>query len=154
MCDEKGTLIIRSICQDFSCASWAAKLLFATKAISILLSQICKFLFTFKNLLNFKNPLGQLGSAVPAVSPPNSLCPPPASSLVGWGEKQKNPWLCVSPAQQQLKHPCVINTVFSTNPKHSPIQATVKKINSIPAKTGIQSTKQIIKAASILVHAL
>jgi len=37
--------------------------------------------------------------------------------------------------RQGLKHPCIINTVFSTNPKHGPIQATIKKINSIPAKT-------------------
>ncbi|KAK4824545.1 hypothetical protein QYF61_016149 [Mycteria americana] len=36
---------------------------------------------------------------------------------------------------QQLKHPCIINTVFSTNPKHSPIPATIKKINSISAET-------------------
>ena len=35
-------------------------------------------------------PFGQLGSAVPAVSPPNFLCTP-ASSLAGWGEKQKRP---------------------------------------------------------------
>uniref|UniRef100_A0A663E7H4 HTH HARE-type domain-containing protein n=1 Tax=Aquila chrysaetos chrysaetos TaxID=223781 RepID=A0A663E7H4_AQUCH len=31
-----------------------------------------------------------LGSVVPAVSPPNFLCPP-AYSLVRWGEKQKRP---------------------------------------------------------------
>ncbi|KAK4810943.1 hypothetical protein QYF61_013351, partial [Mycteria americana] len=35
----------------------------------------------------------------------------------------------------QLKHLCIINTVFSTNPKHSPIPATIKKINSISAET-------------------
>ncbi|KAK4811256.1 hypothetical protein QYF61_022153 [Mycteria americana] len=37
--------------------------------------------------------------------------------------------------KQQLKHLCVINTVFSTNPKHSPIAATIKKINSISTET-------------------
>ena len=83
-------------------------------------------------------PLGQSGSAVPAVSPPTP-CAPPASLLVGWGEKQKSPWLWVSPAQQERKHPWVISTVFSTDPNHSPILATVKKINSIPAKTSTTS---------------
>jgi len=34
---------------------------------------------------------GQLGPAVLAVSPPNSLLHPPAHSLAGWGEKQKRP---------------------------------------------------------------
>lgn len=36
-------------------------------------------------------------------------------------------------AQQQQKHPCVINSVFSRNPEHNPVLPTVKK--SIPAKT-------------------
>ena len=62
-------------------------------------------------------------------------CAPPASLLVGWGEKKERPCLSVSPAQQELKHPCVINTVYSTNPKHSPTLATMEKINPIPAKT-------------------
>jgi len=35
-------------------------------------------------------PFGQLGKAVPAVSPPSFLCPP-ACSLVGACEKQKRP---------------------------------------------------------------
>ena len=74
---------------------------------------------------------GQLSQLCPLPTP----CALPACSLVGWGERQKRPWLCVSPAQQYRKHPCVINTVFSTNPKHSPTPATVKKTNSIPAKT-------------------
>jgi len=74
-----------------------------------------------------------VGSAVPAGSPPNFLCT--STLLTGGGcEEEKRPWLCVSTAQQQLKHPCVINTVFSTNAKHSPILATMKKINSFPAK--------------------
>jgi len=42
---------------------------------------------------------------------------------------------CVSTAQQQLKHSSIINTIFHTNPKHSPIEATMKKLNSIPGKT-------------------
>ena len=81
-------------------------------------------------------PLGQSGSAVPAVSPPTP-CAPPACSLVGWGEEQNSPWLWVSPAQQGRKHPCAINTVSSTNPKHSPIPATVKKMNSTPAESSV-----------------
>jgi len=56
-----------------------------------------------------------------------------------WGEEHKRPWLRASTAQQQLKHPCLINAVFHTDPKHSPILATVKKISSIPAKTGTKS---------------
>jgi len=63
-------------------------------------------------------------------------CAPPAYSLAGHCEKQKRPWHNVSAVQQQLKHPCVINTVLDTNPKHSTIQATRKKINSSLAKTG------------------
>lgn len=43
-------------------------------------------------------PFGQLGSAVPAMGPPNSLCTP-TSSLVVWYEKQERPSLCVSTAQ-------------------------------------------------------
>jgi len=78
-------------------------------------------------------PFGQLGSVAPDVSPPNFLCTP-TYLQVGWCEKQKRPWLCVSTAHQQQKHPCVINTVFSTNPEHGPILATMKTINSIPAK--------------------
>jgi len=44
-------------------------------------------------------PLGQMGSAVLAMSLSTSRAPP-ASSLVGWGEKQKRPWVSVSTAQQ------------------------------------------------------
>lgn len=43
-------------------------------------------------------------------------------------------------AQQQLKHPSFINTIFSTNPKHSPTPPTLKKINySSPGKTSTLS---------------
>jgi len=61
-------------------------------------------------------------------------CAPPGYLLVGRCEKHKRPWHCVSTAQQELKHSCIINTVFSKNPKHSPIQATTEKINSIRSK--------------------
>ena len=67
-------------------------------------------------------------------------CAPPARLLAGQYEEQTRPGLCVSIAQQYLKHPCIINTVHSTNLKHSSILATMKKINSTPAKTSIFST--------------
>lgn len=56
-------------------------------------------------------------------------------SLVEWCEKRKRAWRCVSTAQQQRKHSCVINIVSITNPKHTSTLATTKKTNSIPAKT-------------------
>ena len=82
-------------------------------------------------------PFGQLGW-LSGLCPLPSSCVPPASSLAGRCEEQKRPWLCVSTAQRELKHPCVISAVSSTNPKHSPIPATMKKIYSIPAKTNIK----------------
>ena len=60
-------------------------------------------------------------------------CAPPASSLVGWGEEQKRPWLCKH-CSAVTKTSLCYQHCFSTNPKHSLILATVKKINSIPAK--------------------
>lgn len=77
-------------------------------------------------------PFGLMGSAVPAVSPSNFLCPP-AHLLVGWGEEQKRPWLNVSTAQQQQKYQCV-NFIRILNSKHSTVPSTRKKVNSIPAK--------------------
>lgn len=52
----------------------------------------------------------------------------------GQHEKQKRSWLCASTVQQQLKHWCIYITLI-TNPKHNIIQAYMKKIKSIPAKT-------------------
>ena len=75
------------------------------------------------------------GVSCPCCAPSQRLMPPPACLLVGWGERQKRPGLWVSTAQQQQEHPCVIDIVFSTNPKYSPIPATLKKINSVPAKS-------------------
>lgn len=37
------------------------------------------------------------------------------------------------------KNPCVIHTICSTNPKHSPMLAAMKEVNSIPAKTNAAS---------------
>jgi len=84
-------------------------------------------------------PFGQLGSGVPAVSPTSSLCTP-SLLPVGRGEEQWSPWLN---AQQWLKHPSIINTVFSTKPKHSRIRATAKKINSTAAKTSTGGEREI-----------
>jgi len=79
-------------------------------------------------------PFGQLGQ-LSRLCPLPASCAPPASLLAGWCEEQKRPGLCVSTAQRELKHPCVNSTVSSTNPRHSPIPATKKEINSIPAQT-------------------
>ena len=87
-------------------------------------------------------PFGQLGSAVPAVSPPNFLCTPSLlAGGVGWGAEK---------ALTQCEH-CSAVTKTSLNyqhcfqhySKHSPMLATVKKINSIPAKTSTALQKKI-----------
>lgn len=77
-----------------------------------------------------------LVSCSPSCAPPNFLCTPSVLS----GEdtpsvRHKRPWLCASTAQQKLKCPCVINTVFSTSPKHNPMLSTVNKINFTSHKT-------------------
>jgi len=83
------------------------------------------------------HPFGQLGSAVPAVSPPSFFCTT-TWSLVVWWEEEKRPLPRVSTAHQGLKYPCaIINTVLVTKAKNSPVQATMKKIKSIPAKNSI-----------------
>ncbi|KAK4813638.1 hypothetical protein QYF61_014398 [Mycteria americana] len=61
---------------------------------------------------------------------------------------------------KERKHPGVINTVSSTNPNHGPIPATVKKINSIPAKIsttrkedfGVRSWKRSLGSSSPTVN--
>jgi len=71
--------------------------------------------------------LGSVGSAVPAACPP-SHAPQPARCQGLAREAEK--------ASAWCKHcSCVISTVSSTNPKHSPALATMKKINSTPTKT-------------------
>jgi len=71
-------------------------------------------------------PLGQLGSAVPAVSPPSFCCSPSllAAGVVWEAEEALT-------VQQQQKH----HRVITLNLKHSTIPATRKKINSNPAET-------------------
>lgn len=49
------------------------------------------------------------------------LCSLPAPCAAWQLEKQKGPWLWVSTAQQQLKDPCAISTIFMTNPKHGTV---------------------------------
>ena len=58
--------------------------------------------------------------------PLSTSCPP-------LGEEARAPQCCAGAVQQQPKHRCVINTVLGTNPKHSTIQAAMRKVNSIPA---------------------
>lgn len=76
----------------------------------------------------WKNPLDQFESPVPAVSPPNSQASPTSLPAQQYKRKKRS-WLCVSKVQQQQKHLCIIKPVFSKKPKHSPMPATVKKIN-------------------------
>lgn len=77
-------------------------------------------------------PSGQFGSVVPDLFPPSSFCPP-RPSLAGQYGKLKCPWLCVSSAQQQLKHQCAISIALIQNPEHSTTPGARKKINFIPA---------------------
>lgn len=71
-------------------------------------------------------PLGQLVSAILILSSPSFLCLP-SPSLAGQYEKLKCPWLCTATAQQQLKHPCVINIGFLPKAKYSTILDTITK---------------------------
>lgn len=75
-----------------------------------------------------------LSSAFLAVSLLSPL--PTPSLLTGRGRvRKRRPGYCGTPAQQWLKHPCVINAVLATNPNHRTIQVAVEKINSVPGKT-------------------
>lgn len=49
--------------------------------------------------------------------------------------------LCKPWSETAVQHPWIINTPFSTNPKHSLIPAAVKKIHSSPAKTSASYSK-------------
>ena len=77
---------------------------------------------------------GQFGSAVTALSLPYFLSTP-SLLLVGVDlEKEKASTLCARTVQPEPKHWCLISTVLSTNPKHSTIQATKKKVHSTPPR--------------------
>lgn len=43
-----------------------------------------------------------------------------------------------------------MNTVLITNPKHSPIQAALKKANSVPAKSGTTGLKTSYPVLNLL----
>lgn len=57
-----------------------------------------------------------------------------------WGREGAEKALAPSAAQAELKHPCVIKIVSSTNPKQTPIPDPVKKIDSIQHKTSAAGT--------------
>ena len=78
-------------------------------------------------------PFGQLGSAVLAVPPPSFLCPP-RHSLVGWGEKQKRALTLCKHRSAVTKTSLCYQHCFQNKSKTQCIPATVKKINSTPAK--------------------
>lgn len=79
---------------------------------------------------------GQFVSAVLILSSPSVLCLP-SPSQAGQYEKLKCPWLFTATAQQQVKHPCLINVGFLPKAKYNLILDTTKKkkINSVPAET-------------------
>lgn len=68
------------------------------------------------------------------LSPTSSLCIPSPRTGETAQEAETFFALC-STALWQLKPPCVINTVFIKNLKHGAIQSSLKKINSVQAKT-------------------
>lgn len=69
---------------------------------------------------------------------PLSLVPSPLAGGARW-EAEKA--LTVGTAQQWLEHPCVINTVSSSNAKHRHILAIGKQINYVPLKTSMDSSQ-------------
>lgn len=77
--------------------------------------------------------LGWLSWLYPHLSP----CGPLAPSQAGQHMKQERSWFCAATALQQLRHQCAITsaTNFINSPKHNVIQASAKKINTIPVKT-------------------
>lgn len=79
---------------------------------------------------------------------------PQPPSLVEHYEEQKMPWFCVNTAQQQLKHWCVHyrSGAFSSNPKHSPMPATLKKITLSQSKPGQTLMNALILLRTPLAH--
>lgn len=70
--------------------------------------------------------------------PHPTSCPPPPSSL--WDDRRSSKGLdSVQAHISDTENTSVICAVFSTNPKHCTMQAAIKKINSIPAKTSTWS---------------
>lgn len=71
------------------------------------------------------------------VSSPNLLCTPQSIHClftVGAEWETAKAFALCKHFQQELKHPCVINTVLGTNLNHTTIRAAVKTITFIPAR--------------------
>lgn len=97
-------------------------------------SEYCLF-FQLYLLLSYvmEYPRGQLGHVHVVMNP---------QTPQQWGSrKQKRPRLCVSPAQQEQKLLCIISPVFTVNPKHGLILATMKTINPTATKTRTEVNK-------------
>jgi len=84
-------------------------------------------------------PFDQFGSAILVLSPSSSLCIPRSFHQSNMGS-----WKVLGSVQHcsTAKRWCVISTIFTKNPKHGIIWASMKKINSVPAKaiTNFQNT--------------
>ena len=78
---------------------------------------------------------------------PSCLCTPSLAGRATQGAEMSLA-LC-STAQQQLKHQCVITTIFIKNPRHNIVWASMKKTDSIPATT----TTLVQHQASNMQHA-
>lgn len=77
-----------------------------------------------------------IGISCPWLCPLPVPCAPPGCLMAGQHKKQKSPGDRLSHlAQCQLKHSCVVNTIFIANSIGSTVSGTVRKINYIPAKT-------------------
>lgn len=75
------------------------------------------------------------------------LCPCALSLLTGrgeWGETV--PWGSARAGQQELKHWCVFNTVWVSQPRHSTIEAVRKKINPISLHTSKNMSRYPFRA--------
>jgi len=75
-------------------------------------------------------PLVSLGGLSWLCILPNS-CPPPALLIGSQGAgrlRDRKSWCCARTVQQQPKHCCIINTILTTNTKHSTTLAVVQKL--------------------------
>lgn len=86
-------------------------------------------------------PLGRWGQLCSLSNP----CAPPASWK--WGGKQRRIWLCVSP----VKHPCVISTVFPTNPEYRLKPVEWIKSNIYWTKTYILPKSSLMQQSSVVI---
>lgn len=130
-----GNLLHFSLYNNYLKEGKCSSFVFSFLRKIVLLSRITSNVLLCLSMLSMTpyGPLGQLDSAVPPVSLPNFLC---TQSLPCWwyGRRSRKNF-CVSSAQQQLKHPCTISAVPSTNPNNTSLSAAMKKINSTSEKT-------------------